>query len=322
MPESRRILVIRTGALGDTIVMSVVYQALRAYFPSAWIEALGHVERLRLITTPGLIDRLRSLESAEFAELYLEQARLSERLTRYFHQFDTILLYSVDSENALHHALCKICAQSVHAFPPFPPVGERVHITAYLLRTLQDLGIHADGIKPEIAFPESVSHDFPNEMVIAVHPSSGSRQKNWPAEYVGDVCGWFIEHYQAHILLIRGPADADAAQAVAPRLPNQAVTLLHEPDLRKLAARLRQCRVYLGNDSGISHLAAAAGVPSVVLFGPSDPRVWRPIGPRVRVLRGNGRPYCEGIAVKDVRQALEAMLRAGLPGMHGIDSST
>jgi ADP-heptose:LPS heptosyltransferase len=54
---------------------------------------------------------------------------------------------------------------------------------------------------------------------------------------------------------------------------------------RALGALLRKARAYVGNDSGVSHLAAAFGAPSIVLFGPTDPRVWAPLGPRVRTLR-------------------------------------
>lgn len=350
MPRPTRILILRTGALGDTIVMSVVFQALRNHFPSAWLEALGPVERLRVINTPGLLNRLTSPETVGLAALYAEPARLSDRQRAYFHQFDAMLVYSVDSEKTLQTNLCKICAQPVYAFAPFPPPGENRHITAYLLETLQVLGVHARDLFPEIALPKNAlatsvlmgdsglpvhdgrwnrhacqshpalaqtkiseppSWSLCRDLIgnwVAVHPGSGSPHKNWPAENFRQICQTLIHRHQARIALISGPAEIDIEGLIVSGLPPEAVEVIRQPDVLALAAQLRQCQLYLGNDSGISHLAAATGIPTVALFGPSNPQVWRPLGPRVRVLQGDGRPYCQGISIEAVWQAVKAML--------------
>jgi ADP-heptose:LPS heptosyltransferase len=299
--QPSRILVIRTGALGDTIVMSVVYQALRKHFPSAWIEALGHIERLRLINTPGLINRLTSVDTAGFASLFLDSGQISDHLCSYFRQFDVILLYSVDPENTIYSNLCKICAQAVHAFNPFPPTGENIHITAYLLNSLQFLGIYETALVPEIAFPETTSDISPFDgMGVAVHPGSGSPEKNWLIEHFARICRQLVTEYDARIHLVIGPADTFSIDVLVQSLPSHAVQLLRNCDVGQLARHIRQCRFYLGNDSGISHLAAAAGIPTIALFGPSNPHVWRPRGPCVQVVQGDGEPYCQGISVEQV----------------------
>ncbi len=311
MCQPSRILIIRTGALGDTIVMSVVYRALRKYFPTARIEALGHAERLRLINTPGLIDRITSIDAAGFSALFLDKARFSDQQCAYFQQFDVILLYTVDPKKTIHTNLCKIRAHPVYSFDPFPPPDRNIHITAYLLDTLRVVGIQDMGLIPEILFPKT---SFPtssfDDFRVAVHPGSGSSKKNWPGENFVQICQRLINRHQARIMLICGPADRFVEDAVFPRLPADATVLIRQPDVGKLAARLRQCRLYLGNDSGISHLAAAAGVPTVALFGPSNSHVWRPIGERVEVIQGDGRPYCQGISIDAVWQVLEEMLEA------------
>jgi ADP-heptose:LPS heptosyltransferase len=82
--------------------------------------------------------------------------------------------------------------------------------------------------------------------------------------------------------MIAGPADdVPAAKLAAAGYP-----VARPPDLLALAALLARVDVYLGNDSGVSHLAAALGVPTVAIFGPTDPRIWAPRGPRVTVLWG------------------------------------
>ena len=142
---------------------------------------------------------------------------------------------------------------------------------------------------------------------MAVHPGSGSLKKNWPVENFVQVCRQLIERHQVHIALIRGPADGFVEDVMAPCLPIEAVKLIHQPNVMNLAAWLQQCRLYLGNDSGISHIAAAIGIPTVALFGPSNLHVWRPIGPYVTIIQGNGGPYCEGISVDEVWQTLNKM---------------
>lgn len=300
------ILVIRTGAIGDTIVMSVVYQALRRHYPQAYIEALGPVERLQLINTPSLINQIMSVDSPGFSGLYLEDAQLPQHLMAYFQQFDSIILYSFDPKNIFTKNLRKIGAKHVYRFDPFPPEGANIHITSYLLKTLEILGIYEERVFPEIIIPKTedhVSHSVrlrPRELRIAIHPGSGSPQKNWKTANFAELCGWMLHAYHAKIVLVAGPAETASVQIMRNRLFNRSLIVLEKMPLSKIAGELRKCRVYIGNDSGISHLAAAAGIPTIVIFGPSNPHVWKPLGKHVVVLQGDTRPYCEGVSVEQV----------------------
>jgi ADP-heptose:LPS heptosyltransferase len=102
-----------------------------------------------------------------------------------------------------------------------------------------------------------------------IHPFSGSPRKNWP-----------LERYQ------------QLARSLAERLPVRwcagptelLAEAVHIDDLYELACWLAGARLYIGNDSGITHLAAAVGTPVVALFGPSDPAIWAPRGPRVHIV--------------------------------------
>lgn len=119
---------------------------------------------------------------------------------------------------------------------------------------------------------------------LAVHPGSGSPGKNWPSSRFAGAARALSPG--ARVLVVRGPADEDACRNLA-TLPNAVVL---DPVLppRALGFVLGQASLYLGNDSGVSHLAAAWGAPSLVLFGPTDPACWRPLGPSVQVLRAEG----------------------------------
>jgi hypothetical protein len=156
--------------------------------------------------------------------------------------------------------------------PGRPPAGAVVHCATYLLGTLAPLGIPAEVDARPLRVAPLASDE------VLVHPGSGSMAKNWPAERFAAL----IRALDAPVRLIVGEADAQAAKAVEAAL-GERLPRLEQPPLAELAARLAGCRAYVGNDSGVSHLAGLCGARSVVLFGPTDPRVWRPLGPRVCV---------------------------------------
>jgi heptosyltransferase-2 len=120
---------------------------------------------------------------------------------------------------------------------------------------------------------------------ILLHPGSGSRSKVWPR---------FAELAQllpeAEILL--GPCETRLG------VPNRCLENLC---LEAVAEELRRCRMFIGNDSGITHLAAYWGTPTAALFGPTDPKVWGPIGRRVSILQ---KPSLKDISVDEVRELL------------------
>lgn len=108
---------------------------------------------------------------------------------------------------------------------------------------------------------------------IVIHASSGSARKNWP-------------HFEA----------------LQSRLGKTARALPQDRSLVELSRYLRRCRAYVGNDSGITHLAAYLGCPTIALFGPTDPRVWGPIGRRCRII---WKTNLEDISVDEILLALE-----------------
>jgi ADP-heptose:LPS heptosyltransferase len=111
------------------------------------------------------------------------------------------------------------------------------------------------------------------------------------------VAEWLKRERHAELLIITGEAESAEARALA-----HLGTPAHALPLRKLAAQLAQCRLFLGHDSGVSHLAAACGVPCVLLFGPTDPAMWAPPSPHVRVLKRGAE--MNSISVEDVRALL------------------
>ena len=131
---------------------------------------------------------------------------------------------------------------------------------------------------------------------VAVHPGSGGRRKCWPAERFAEVAAGLGRP----VVLLEGPADAEACRAFRDRAASPLrVARAGGLSVPQAAALVAGCGLFLGNDSGMSHLAAALGVPTVAVFGPTDPAVWSPRGPVVRVVGGGRGGWPDVGAVQD-----------------------
>src|SRR5204862_6032591 len=108
--------------------------------------------------------------------------------------------------------------------------------------------------------------------------------KNWPGQRFAEVIDRLRAEAGIRSLLLAGPADDDVIRRVAASLARPGSVVANAP-LLVVAALMRRARLYLGNDSGLSHLAGLVGLPTLALFGPTDPALWLPLGPQARALR-------------------------------------
>jgi ADP-heptose:LPS heptosyltransferase len=144
------------------------------------------------------------------------------------------------------------------------------------------------------------------ERVLAIHPGSGSPGKNWDARKFAAVADWASERCQ--VLLISGPAQ-DGVEEFRDSMKKARPLVADNLPLIHLAALLKATTVYLGNDSGITHLAASLGLPTVALFGPTNPALWGPKGPGVRIIYGKNlyTPCSPGAPSESSRHYLESI---------------
>jgi ADP-heptose:LPS heptosyltransferase len=191
-------------------------------------------------------------------------------------------------------------AAPVLAQDPNPAYG---HASRWLAEPVRAWGADPDPSPPAIvpSVEEELAstafcRDLPRNF-LALHPGSGSPAKNWPPDRFAALARAFSP--DRPWLLVAGPAEA------AEPLPPGAV-LARDLPLRTLGAVLARAGLFVGNDSGVSHLAAAWGTPTLALFGPTDPEVWSPQGPRVGTLRApKGRMTEIGVdAVVDAARAV------------------
>lgn len=143
------------------------------------------------------------------------------------------------------------------------------------------------------------------DTLVALHPGSGGQRKRWPAEGFSDLAERATAMWGAAVLLLSGPADEEAFAAVRSGAPRARIIPLKDLPLREAASILALCSVFVGSDSGITHLSAAVGTPTVALFGPTDPALWGPRGDHVRIIQCEPHREIGTISVDTVWKAME-----------------
>jgi hypothetical protein len=223
-------------------------------------------------------------------------------------RYDATVVYSTHPERL--EALGRVLP-SVTPHPPEPPgAGESAAtwLARPVARWVASAALRPPSCRPtddERASGQALRDRLPARF-LAVHPGSGSPRKNWPAERYAALAGRLAAG--SAFLVVEGPADRAAVQ---PLLKVPGATAARDLPLRALGALLGDAALYVGNDSGVSHLAAAWGAATVVLFGPTEPGVWAPDAERVLALRGRGGTL-EDLEVDEVLEA--AVRSAAWPG--------
>ena len=236
---------IRPGAIGDLIVSLPALEFLRADYTEVWVAG-PNVPLVRFA------DRVRSISSTGLDALELGRAPAS--LMTHLASFDSIVSWYGATREEFRRGVQGLPIEFHQALPDAPDG----HATDFYLRQVgAPLGANA-----RIEVPRQVNEEF-----VAIHPFSGGRQKNWPLQRFRELAMKLGD--------VRFSAGPEEALRGAIRFD----------DLFELACWLKRAALYVGNDSGITHLAAAVGMPTVALFGPSNPGVWAPRGQNVKVLR-------------------------------------
>jgi heptosyltransferase-2 len=285
-----RILVIRGGAIGDFILTLPALKALRAARPRAHIEILGYKHIAVLAENRFYAQAVYSIEYGPLARFFARNSELPAELADYFASFDLIVSYLYDPDRILETNLRRCGVQNLICGPA-KIVENAGHAAQQLARPIQELGIKVVDFAERI-FPSIDDREFAREFlastmppIITIHPGSGSHEKNWPVEnWIGlfSPGGRFTN--LEHLVVISGEADEAQTDELEREWKNRGVRFARNLPLPRLAAVL-EGSILIGHDSGISHLAAAAGANCILLFGPTDPDVWAPKNENVRVLR-------------------------------------
>ncbi|MBV9230140.1 MAG: glycosyltransferase family 9 protein [Chloroflexi bacterium] len=303
------ILILRPGAVGDTLLSFPVIQALKAQYSNPHVTLVGNAAVMPLAWSSGLAAEVFDYGSAQWSELFSASGIRTSTLRSLLAQIDIAICWLRDTDGLVERNLRTLDIQHLIVAPGRPSESERIHIVDYLARTV---GVHVDREAGPLwpswpIVPARSAHYYTTYApYVAIHPGSGGARKCWPVQHFVSV---IIELWRRGIpvLLLAGPADHERLIEIYNHLtplpyPGP-LKVLEDYPLLSVAKHLRLCRGYLGNDSGITHLAALLGIPTVALFGPSDPHIWRPVGPSVHVLSA---PLIENLPVDAVLHTMKS----------------
>lgn len=271
-------LVVHTGGIGDFILCG---PALAALAEEGRVELAGNRDRCALGIAMGVARSAHGLDQVDFHTVF---TRPSARLADFLSSFSRAVVWMRDEDGAIARGFRACGVKDVRCFPGLPPADWTRHASEYYTACI---GVPCRGM-PRIAVPVQPAPE------IIVHPGSGAARKNWPPANFEAVlaapplrtreAGWCV-----------GPAEEGIHLP-----PGHAV--VRRESLLELAGVLAGTRLYLGNDSGITHLAALAGARVVAVFGPTDPAIWAPAGPCVQTVRGAPWPEPAGVIQAAIEQ--------------------
>ncbi|MCX7590464.1 MAG: glycosyltransferase family 9 protein, partial [Kiritimatiellae bacterium] len=281
------------------------------------IEVVAREDVGDLAMDAGLVRKVLSIHSAHVARCYSPRATPEHTFVAYLRSFDIVLCFLHDPDGVVRQNLLAAGASHLVCHSPIVNSG---HAIDHFLAALRVVGINPPpAVCPRLRLPGSYyqrGREILSEIgmgkllgkVVALHPGSGSPRKNWPLENFVVLAREVQRMLSLQPVFVVGEAEKN----LGPTLRAEQMVVLEKPRLRDLAAFFAVCSAYVGNDSGVTHLAAALGLPVVAIFGPTDPAVWGPRGDNVRILRQNA-PRDPGPPAVTVPNAFETLRRLWTP---------
>ena len=290
--SKRKILVIRGGAIGDFILTLPAIAALRRQFPQAHLEVLGY-PHIAQLAAGRRTRQPRPIHRSPRPGRLLRPRRPDRRRScaDYFSEFDLIVSYLYDPDDIFQTNVRLCTAAQFIAGPHRPDEQDKTHATKVYLKPLERLAIFEADSTPRLlldatrlAAPKQ-SEGGTTQHALALHPGSGSEAKNWPETKWIELIQQIVATTKSDLLLVGGEAEGDRLKRLAKLVPPARCKMAQSLPLIDLAKQLLSCAGFVGHDSGITHLAAALGLPCLVLWADTIEEIWRPQGERLAILR-------------------------------------
>jgi len=281
VPSGVKICVLFPGALGDFICFVPTLELLAE---AGQVDVYARREFADLVPEGVTV---KSLEQSAIRRLFTPQVEPQDEAQRFFVDYSVIYSWLGSRQADFVRRITRASSGRAQVFP-FHPALPGVHQVDHYLSCLGNdrmpqrqpvIQLRAEAIRWRADF--WTKHKLNGRPVLALGAGSGAREKNWPEEFFVRVVHWWRTATGGDVVLPVGPVERE--RGGIERLSRHCVTIsdLH---LAQLAALIAASDLYLGNDSGVSHLAGAVGIRTVALFGPSDIEQWAPRGPRVLIL--------------------------------------
>ena len=290
---SRTVFILHPGGFGDLLLAVPAIRSLRERFPSHQVLLCGQDESAEFLADCGLVDRWLSAQSTACTALFGGAAPDDAFLRDWLCRCDLAIAWTQDDAGTLAATLKDCGAADVMVESPFASRLSSIHQSERFLEIVG--GQSGQASRAPLTVPNTVPEQAEAYLaglgvsrqrpLAMIHPGSGSRHKCvTPAVLLPVLEG--LEEEGMQPLLLDGPADHEMVQRLLIHMARHPI-LVSGLSIRLLAGILSQVDLFLGHDSGVTHLAALLGTPTVALFGPTEPGRWAPRGRAVTVIREN-----------------------------------
>ena len=292
---SEKILLIRLSSLGDIVLTTPAIRAVRAHFPDADIAMLVAKQSAEILRENPHLNEIitfdRLAKDKDTGEMLRSIRLLRERkftlaidLQRKF-RTEMLMYFSGAAKRIGKGRFCTVRV---------PERGNK-HATAHYFDLLHAAGIPAEDQNLELFLSESERLDAAQrfdtagvnagELKVGFFPGAGWKLREWMPERFAAIGDKLVAHFNAKVLIFGGPKEVELVQAVANLMNAHAIPFAGNLQVRQLAACLEKCDLFLTNDTGPMHIAAAVGTPTVSLFGPGNHIRFQPLGELHQTIR-------------------------------------
>ncbi len=305
--HTARTLVIFPGALGDLICAVPAIRAIARCYPDANLELMARGELARFaVGRIAAVARGHSIDSRQMSAIFRQGGGRDQAARAFFGGFGAVHSFFASADAHYRAALSEAARGAEISFHPFRPEHPG-HVAAAYLRSVgapsEDLDSSINLLEPDLAGARQVLSraSLAPTRYLMILPGSGAVAKNWPPDRFVDLARSLAQSMRS--LVVLGPAE----DRLADKFARENLPVERGLGLPTVAALARMSAAFVGNDSGVSHLAAAAGAPGVAIFGPTDPRRWRPLGKVAVVSHDPVSDLALDTVVLELRQIFDAV---------------
>lgn len=290
---SRTIVVIHPGGLGDVLLAVPAMVRLRARFPSHSMVLCAEDQVARLLLAYHVVDAWVSVQGRDCAELFAGAEMVTGPVRTWLEGCDFAIGWTGDFDGKLSETLKACGVREVIVRSPFSTTIQATHQRDRFLETINEPPAEDGGAVLLIATEPLIQLGLTwlkaaglstEKPLVIIHPGSGSAHKCVRAEFLASMITE-LQLSGATPVLLEGPGDRHPVERLL-QLCVKPPIVLKDLDLLTVAGVLAQASLFVGQDSGMSHLAGLIGVRTVTIFGPTDPIRWAPRGANVTVIQG------------------------------------
>ncbi len=290
---AKAVLIIHPGALGDVLLSRSAIRTIHLKFPQHELIFLADRSVGSFLLECGEINRFVPIDSSCLTELCAGEEHIHPLFRSWLSRCEYVVGWLRDPDGAVAATVQSLGIHNVMVMSPFSPGLRARHQAERYLETIDGLGCAASSFQP-LMLPQRLSAEGPRYLehvarndsrpLAIIHPGSGSAHKCMEPWRLAKLVEW-MRGQGLLPMLLEGPSDLGSVTQLRSLL-QRPVAVMRNLDLCTVAAVLSHATLFVGHDSGITHLAAALSVPTLACFGPTDSRRWAPLGPNVTTLTG------------------------------------